>query len=131
MPWTWHLYFQKSSNMAAMVSGAAPVSVITSSKYGWNGIRVTSGVSRRERTARSRSRASSTVTSRSVGALPPGPRVDAAAAGDAVEHDRFGIGTVIAVIGEGLHAVARVCFGPQKKIKRLQIRYAPMRKVGI
>ncbi|MFR0367645.1 serine/threonine-protein kinase [Streptomyces sp. MCC20] len=61
----------------------------------------------------------------------PGPRVDAVVDGDVVEHDHFGIGTVIEVVGEGLDAVARVSFGPQKKIKRLQIRYAPMRKVGI
>jgi DNA helicase-2/ATP-dependent DNA helicase PcrA len=60
----------------------------------------------------------------------PGPRIDDAAAGDIVEHDRFGIGTVIEVDGEGLHAVARVSFGPQKTIKRLQLRYAPMRKLG-
>ncbi|MCQ8833812.1 serine/threonine-protein kinase [Streptomyces malaysiensis] len=61
----------------------------------------------------------------------PGPRVDTAAAGDVVQHDRFGIGTVIEVDGEGPHAVARVSFGPQKNIKRLQLRYAPMRKIGI
>jgi hypothetical protein len=61
----------------------------------------------------------------------PGPRVDALADGDVVEHDRFGIGTVIAVEGEGLHAVARVAFGAQKNLKRIQLRYAPMRKIGI
>jgi serine/threonine protein kinase len=60
----------------------------------------------------------------------PGPRVDAVEAGDVVEHTRFGIGTVIEVEGEGLHAVARVSFGPQKNIKRLQLRYAPLRKIG-
>ncbi|MFG2681205.1 serine/threonine-protein kinase [Streptomyces sp. NPDC048392] len=61
----------------------------------------------------------------------PGPRVDTVEAGDVVEHDRFGIGTVIEVEGEGLQAVARVSFGPQKDIKRLQLRYAPMQKIGI
>ncbi|WP_053084675.1 serine/threonine-protein kinase [Streptomyces viridochromogenes] len=60
----------------------------------------------------------------------PGPRVDAVAVGDVVEHTRFGIGTVIETEGEGLRAVARVSFGPQKNIKRLQVRYAPMRKIG-
>ncbi|MEU0949830.1 serine/threonine-protein kinase [Streptomyces canus] len=61
----------------------------------------------------------------------PGPRVDALADGDVVEHGRFGIGTVIAVEGEGLDAVAQVSFGAQKRIKRIQLRYAPMRKIGI
>ncbi|MFG2463299.1 serine/threonine-protein kinase [Streptomyces sp. NPDC048523] len=61
----------------------------------------------------------------------PGPRVDALADGDVVEHARFGIGTVIAVDGEGLDAVARVSFGAQKNLKRIQLRYAPMRKIGI
>jgi hypothetical protein len=59
----------------------------------------------------------------------PGPRVDAVAAGDVVEHTRFGIGTVIEVEGEGLHPVARVSFGPRKNIKRLQLRYAPLRRI--
>ncbi|MDH6604412.1 serine/threonine protein kinase [Streptomyces sp. SAI-208] len=61
----------------------------------------------------------------------PGPRVDALAGGDVVEHDQFGIGTVIEVAGKGLDAVARVSFGPEKKIKRVRLRYAPMRKIGI
>ncbi|MEU5044545.1 serine/threonine-protein kinase [Streptomyces griseorubiginosus] len=61
----------------------------------------------------------------------PGPRVDTVAAGDVVEHGRFGIGTVIEVDGEGLQAVARVSFGPQKDIKRIQLRYAPMQKISI
>lgn len=60
----------------------------------------------------------------------PGPRVDALVDGDVVEHGRFGIGTVIAVEGEGLDAVARVSFGAQKSLKRIQLRYAPMRKIG-
>ncbi|MET9083659.1 serine/threonine-protein kinase [Streptomyces sp. NPDC004237] len=60
----------------------------------------------------------------------PGPRVDAVAVGDVVEHDRFGTGTVIEVKGEGLRAVALVSFGPQKKLKRLHLRYAPMRNIG-
>jgi DNA helicase-2/ATP-dependent DNA helicase PcrA len=48
--------------------------------------------------------------------------------GDRVSHDSFGLGTVIALEGEGDNAVASVDFGSQG-VKRLLLRYAPVDKL--
>ncbi|MER5383733.1 serine/threonine-protein kinase [Streptomyces sp. NPDC002688] len=60
---------------------------------------------------------------------PPGPCADGLDVGDVVEHTKFGVGTVVEVQGDGLSAVAVVSFGPRKRMRRLLLRYAPMRKV--
>ncbi len=48
--------------------------------------------------------------------------------GDRVSHDSFGLGTVIALEGQGDNAVASVDFGSQG-VKRLLLRYAPVDKL--
>ena len=49
-------------------------------------------------------------------------------AGDRVSHDSFGLGTVVAVEGQGDKSVASVDFGSQG-VKRLLLRYAPVEKL--
>ncbi|MEU2504381.1 DNA helicase PcrA [Streptomyces sp. NPDC007863] len=48
--------------------------------------------------------------------------------GDRVTHDQFGLGTVLAVTGEGDKAQATIDFGDEKP-KRLVLRYAPVEKL--
>ncbi|MEO6606635.1 MAG: 3'-5' exonuclease, partial [Aeromicrobium sp.] len=48
--------------------------------------------------------------------------------GDRVSHDSFGLGTVVAVDGQGDKAQASVDFGSQG-VKRLLLRYAPVEKL--
>jgi DNA helicase-2/ATP-dependent DNA helicase PcrA len=48
--------------------------------------------------------------------------------GDRVSHDTFGLGSVIAVAGEGEKAEATINFG-QYGEKRLLLRYAPVEKL--
>jgi DNA helicase-2/ATP-dependent DNA helicase PcrA len=48
--------------------------------------------------------------------------------GDRVTHDQFGLGTVMAVAGEGDKAQATIDFGDDKP-KRLVLRYAPVEKL--
>ncbi len=48
--------------------------------------------------------------------------------GDRVQHDSFGLGTVIALEGAGDNAVASVDFGTEG-VKRLLLRYAPVEKL--
>ena len=50
------------------------------------------------------------------------------AIGDRVSHDTFGLGTVIAVSGEGDKAEATINFGSYGD-KRLLLRYAPVDKL--
>jgi DNA helicase-2/ATP-dependent DNA helicase PcrA len=50
------------------------------------------------------------------------------APGDRVSHDSFGLGTVVAVDGQGDKAQASVDFGSQG-VKRLLLRYAPVEKL--
>ncbi len=50
------------------------------------------------------------------------------AVGDRVSHDTFGLGTVIAVSGEGEKAEATINFGSYGE-KRLLLRYAPVDKL--
>ncbi|UED84552.1 DNA helicase PcrA [Streptomyces profundus] len=54
--------------------------------------------------------------------------VVALAPGDRVTHDSFGMGTVVAVQGEGDRAEASIDFGGEKP-KRLLLRYAPVEKL--
>lgn len=48
--------------------------------------------------------------------------------GDRVSHDTFGLGTVVAIDGQGQNTQASVDFGSQG-IKRLILRYAPLEKL--
>ena len=49
--------------------------------------------------------------------------------GDRVSHEKFGLGTVVSVEGEGDKAMARVDFGEDEGVKRLLLRYAPVVKL--
>lgn len=48
--------------------------------------------------------------------------------GDKVQHSTFGVGVVVKVSGQGEDTVISVAF-PEKGIKQLMVRYAPVRKV--
>lgn len=48
--------------------------------------------------------------------------------GDRVNHESFGLGTVISVEGSGPRQVARIDFG-DGQVKRLLLRLAPMEKL--
>jgi DNA helicase-2/ATP-dependent DNA helicase PcrA len=48
--------------------------------------------------------------------------------GDRVQHDTFGLGTVVTTEGEGDKAVASIDFGSEG-VKRLLLRYAPVEKL--
>ncbi|MGQ4511906.1 UvrD-helicase domain-containing protein [Streptomyces sp. DW26H14] len=54
--------------------------------------------------------------------------VIALAVGDRVTHDKFGLGTVVAMTGAGSEAQAEIDFGDPKP-KRLLLRYAPVEKL--
>ncbi|MDQ2797005.1 MAG: ATP-binding domain-containing protein, partial [Actinomycetota bacterium] len=49
--------------------------------------------------------------------------------GDRVTHDKFGLGTVLRVEGEGDKSMAHVDFGEVEGVKRLLLRYAPVTKL--
>ncbi len=49
--------------------------------------------------------------------------------GDRVTHEKFGLGTVLSVEGDGDKAMARVDFGDTEGVKRLLLRYAPVVKI--
>jgi DNA helicase-2/ATP-dependent DNA helicase PcrA len=49
--------------------------------------------------------------------------------GDRVTHDSFGLGTVVALEGQGDNSVASIDFGSQG-VKRLLLRYAPVDKLS-
>ncbi|MCF3961122.1 ATP-dependent DNA helicase [Streptomyces fuscigenes] len=66
-----------------------------------------------------RSRQKGQITDRPVIAL---------AVGDRVTHDKFGLGTVVAMSGSGSDAQAEIDFGDPKP-KRLLLRYAPVEKL--
>jgi DNA helicase-2/ATP-dependent DNA helicase PcrA len=55
----------------------------------------------------------------------PVPQLDP---GDRVQHDSFGLGTVVALEGAGDKAVASIDFGSEG-VKRLLLRYAPVEKL--
>ena len=48
--------------------------------------------------------------------------------GDRVQHDSFGLGTVVSVEGVAENAVASIDFGTEG-VKRLLLRYAPVEKL--
>jgi DNA helicase-2/ATP-dependent DNA helicase PcrA len=48
--------------------------------------------------------------------------------GDRVQHDSFGLGTVVSVEGAGEGSVASIDFGSEG-VKRLLLRYAPVEKL--
>jgi DNA helicase-2/ATP-dependent DNA helicase PcrA len=54
--------------------------------------------------------------------------VPSLAPADRVVHDTFGMGTVVAVEGQGDKAVASVDFG-SGGVKRLLLRYSPVEKL--
>jgi DNA helicase II / ATP-dependent DNA helicase PcrA len=58
----------------------------------------------------------------------PAREIPVLASGDRVQHDSFGLGTVVATEGEGDKAVASIDFGSEG-VKRLLLRYAPVEKL--
>ncbi|MEV0177895.1 DNA helicase PcrA [Streptomyces sp. NPDC050625] len=85
-----------------------------------------SGVAASLSSSRSRSSASgaSGFATKRVSSKP----VVSLAVGDRVTHDQFGLGTVLAVTGQGDNAQATIDFGDAKP-KRLVLRYAPVEKL--
>jgi DNA helicase II / ATP-dependent DNA helicase PcrA len=61
-----------------------------------------------------------TVGNRSVPSLSPGDRVN---------HDKFGLGTVVSTDGYGDSAEAKIDFGGSYGVKHLVLRYAPLEKL--
>src|SRR5271166_4922242 len=60
----------------------------------------------------------------------PGNRqVPALAPGDLVNHDKFGLGTVVSVDDAGDRAEAKIDFGSDYGVKHLVLRYAPLEKL--
>jgi DNA helicase-2/ATP-dependent DNA helicase PcrA len=58
-----------------------------------------------------------------------GGKVVELAVGDRVTHDKFGLGTVVAVNGVGDRADATIDFGVGVGEKRLLLRYSPVTKL--
>ncbi|WP_372735836.1 DNA helicase PcrA [Nocardioides sp.] len=58
----------------------------------------------------------------------PAREIPVLAAGDRVQHDSFGLGTVVATEGAGEKSVASIDFGTDG-VKRLLLRYAPVEKI--
>ncbi|WP_406862625.1 DNA helicase PcrA [Streptomyces sp. HUAS MG47] len=83
----------------------------------------TAGIAASLSTSRSRSGPSGWATNR-TGGRP----VISLQVGDRVTHDQFGLGTVMAVTGEGDRAQATIDFGDASP-KRLVLRYAPVEKL--
>ena len=64
------------------------------------------------------------------GTRSPGNRpVPSLAPGDMVNHDKFGLGTVISTDGYGDQAEAKIDFGGNYGVKHLVLRYAPLEKL--
>jgi DNA helicase-2/ATP-dependent DNA helicase PcrA len=64
------------------------------------------------------------------GVSSPGNRpVPALSPGDRVTHDKFGLGTVMLVEGDGDRAEAKIDFGGDYGVKHLVLRYAPLEKL--
>ena len=55
--------------------------------------------------------------------------VPALVSGDRVNHDKFGLGTVVSTDGYGDTAEAKIDFGGQYGVKHLVLRYAPLEKL--
>jgi DNA helicase II / ATP-dependent DNA helicase PcrA len=64
------------------------------------------------------------------GTRSPGNRpVPALSPGDMVNHDKFGLGTVVSTDGYGDQAEAKIDFGGDYGVKHLVLRYAPLEKL--
>jgi DNA helicase-2/ATP-dependent DNA helicase PcrA len=64
------------------------------------------------------------------GVISPGNHpVLALASGDMVNHDKFGLGTVLTVEGAGDRTEAKIDFGGEYGVKHLVLRYAPLEKL--
>jgi DNA helicase II / ATP-dependent DNA helicase PcrA len=64
------------------------------------------------------------------GVVSPGNyAVPSLASGDMVNHDKFGLGTVLSVEGAGDRAEAKIDFGGDYGVKHLVLRYAPLEKL--
>jgi ATP-dependent DNA helicase UvrD/PcrA len=64
------------------------------------------------------------------GTRSPGNRpVPSLAPGDMVNHDKFGLGTVVSTDGYGDQAEAKIDFGGNYGVKHLVLRYAPLEKL--
>ena len=64
------------------------------------------------------------------GTRSPGNRnVPALSPGDMVNHDKFGLGTVVSTDGYGDQAEAKIDFGGSYGVKHLVLRYAPLEKL--
>jgi DNA helicase-2/ATP-dependent DNA helicase PcrA len=55
--------------------------------------------------------------------------VPALSAGDRVNHDKFGLGSVVSTDGFGDRAEAKIDFGGDYGVKHLVLRYAPIEKL--
>jgi DNA helicase II / ATP-dependent DNA helicase PcrA len=69
-------------------------------------------------------------TAQRPGVISPGNHnVPSLAPGDMVNHDKFGLGTVMTVEGVGDRAEAKIDFGGEYGVKHLVLRYAPLEKL--
>jgi len=73
--------------------------------------------------------ASARVAARAGTAVVGNRSVPALAPGDRVNHDKFGLGTVISADGYGDSAEAKIDFGGSYGLKHLVLRYAPLEKL--
>jgi DNA helicase II / ATP-dependent DNA helicase PcrA len=73
--------------------------------------------------------ASARMASRPGAAVAGNRPVPALSPGDRVNHDKFGLGTVVSTDGFGDHAEAKIDFGGSYGIKHLVLRYAPLEKL--
>jgi DNA helicase-2/ATP-dependent DNA helicase PcrA len=73
--------------------------------------------------------ASARVASRPGAAVVGNRSVPALSPGDRVNHDKFGLGTVVSTDGFGDNAEAKIDFGGSYGVKHLVLRYAPLEKL--
>jgi DNA helicase II / ATP-dependent DNA helicase PcrA len=85
---------------------------------------------RNERAAMSSIRPAQERMAQRPGTRSPGNRnVPALSPGDMVNHDKFGLGTVVSTDGHGDQAEAKIDFGGNYGVKHLVLRYAPLEKL--
>jgi DNA helicase-2/ATP-dependent DNA helicase PcrA len=85
---------------------------------------------RNERAAMSSIRPAQERMAQRPGTRSPGNRpVPALSPGDMVNHDKFGLGTVVSTDGYGDQAEAKIDFGGDYGVKHLVLRYAPLEKL--
>ncbi len=73
--------------------------------------------------------ASSRVAARPGAAVVGNRSVPALSPGDRVNHDKFGLGTVVSADGRGDSAEAKIDFGGSYGVKHMVLRYAPLEKL--